>query len=79
MGHASQGPEAVLTNARQRDSVVGAMEALERGRQAMRDGIPPELVLIDLYAGLSDLNALTGETLTEDILDRVFSKFCVGK
>jgi tRNA modification GTPase len=79
MDHSSQGPEAVLTNARQRDSVIGAMEALERARQAIRQGIPPEMALIDLYDGLSHLNTLTGDTLTEDILDRVFSKFCVGK
>jgi tRNA modification GTPase len=72
-------PEAGLTNARQRDAVVGAIGALNQARDAMMQSVPPEMVLMDLYGGLSHLNTLTGEVLTEDILDRVFSKFCVGK
>jgi tRNA modification GTPase len=80
VGNTSGGtPEAILTNARQRDAVVSAAESLERAGKSMMESTPPEIVLIDLYSALSELNALTGEVLTEDILDRVFSKFCIGK
>jgi len=37
------------------------------------------MVLLDLYSALSALNELTGEVVTEDILDRIFSTFCIGK
>jgi tRNA modification GTPase len=45
----------------------------------MAQGTPHEMVLLDLYEALSELNELTGEVVTEDILGRIFSTFCVGK
>ncbi|HEX4998083.1 MAG TPA: tRNA uridine-5-carboxymethylaminomethyl(34) synthesis GTPase MnmE [Terriglobia bacterium] len=72
-------PEAALTNARQYEAVRGARAALDHALQALKQNTPPEMTLMDLYGGLSHLNVLTGEALTDDILDRVFSKFCVGK
>jgi tRNA modification GTPase len=37
------------------------------------------MILLDLYASLSALNEMTGEVVTEDILDKIFSSFCIGK
>lgn len=71
--------ESVLTSARQNEAVVRAMAALASGEAALRGATPHEMVLLDLYAALSALNELTGETTTEDILGRIFSTFCIGK
>jgi tRNA modification GTPase len=71
--------ESVLTSARQSEAVSRAIAALLAGETALRSGTPHEMALLDLYAGLSALNELTGETTTEDILGRIFSTFCIGK
>jgi tRNA modification GTPase len=74
-GHA----ESVLTSARQNEAVLRAIAALAAGESALRSSTPHEMVLLDLYAALSALNELTGETTTDDILGRIFSTFCIGK
>lgn len=70
---------ATLTNLRQRDAVQSALEALERATVAASAGIPHEMVLLDLYDCLRALDALTGQTTADDVLNRIFSTFCIGK
>ncbi|MEG9433484.1 tRNA uridine-5-carboxymethylaminomethyl(34) synthesis GTPase MnmE [Terriglobus sp. ADX1] len=70
---------ATLTNLRQRDAVQSALEALERAVAAARTGIPHEMVLLDLYECLRALDSLTGQTTADDVLNRIFSSFCIGK
>lgn len=69
----------LLTNARQNDAIVRAIAALRAGSSALLDRVPHEMVLLDLYGALSALGELTGEVVTEDILDRIFTTFCIGK
>ena len=71
--------DSVLTNARQYAAVSNATDALGSAEQALSGGTPHEMVLLDLYRALAALGELTGEVVTEDILDRIFSSFCVGK
>jgi tRNA modification GTPase len=68
-----------MTNARQFESISGASRALDKGRTSLLEGTPQEMVLLDVYEALNHLNELTGEVVTEDILGRIFSTFCVGK
>ncbi|WP_433967306.1 GTPase [Tunturiibacter gelidiferens] len=70
---------AVLTNHRQQRSVSDALVALNRARQAVTAIIPHEMILLDLYEGLRALDAFTGSTTSDDILNLIFSKFCIGK
>lgn len=56
-----------------------ALEALTAARAALQAGAEPELMSVDLRAGLDALSAITGRVDTEDILTRVFSTFCLGK
>jgi tRNA modification GTPase len=70
---------ALLTNLRQQQSVVVAIVALTRAKLASNNTIPHEMVLLDLYEALNSLDALTGGTTSGDILDLIFSKFCIGK
>src|SRR5215813_704589 len=71
--------DLILTNTRQHEAISNASAALGRAEQALTTGVPHEMVLMDLYDGLAALDELTGEVVTDDILGRIFSKFCVGK
>jgi tRNA modification GTPase len=71
--------DLVLTNVRQYDAIAGATKALEAAEAAIIAGVPDEMVLLDLYRGLSAMQELTGEVVTDDILERIFATFCVGK
>jgi tRNA modification GTPase len=54
-------------------------EYLEKARAAAESGIPHEMLLLDLYAALRPIDAITGATTADDILNRIFSTFCIGK
>jgi tRNA modification GTPase len=71
--------EAMVTNVRQQQAVLGTITALERAGSAAESGVPHEMVLLDLYEGLGELDSLTGATTTEDVLALIFSRFCIGK
>jgi tRNA modification GTPase len=70
---------ALLTNLRQQQAVTASLAALTRARQAASTTIPHEMILLDLYESLHTLDTLTGTTTTDDILNLIFSKFCIGK
>jgi tRNA modification GTPase len=70
---------ALLTNLRQQQAVTTALAALAQAKRAIAATIPHEMILLDLYASLHALDALTGITTTDDILHLIFSKFCIGK
>ena len=50
-----------------------------RLRQAERDGLPSDLVSIDVREAVDALGQVTGETASEDLLSTIFSQFCIGK
>jgi tRNA modification GTPase len=70
---------AVLTNRRQQSSVSDAIGALDRVLQAASSNIPHEMILLELYEGLHALDTLNGSTTSDDILNLIFSNFCIGK
>jgi tRNA modification GTPase len=69
----------MLTNMRQHQAVMTALGALADARGANESGIPHEMILLDLYRALWALDSLTGQTTAEDILQLIFSTFCIGK
>ncbi len=54
-------------------------QALEQAQSAATLGIPHEMLLLDLYAALRPIDGITGATTADDILNRIFSTFCIGK
>jgi tRNA modification GTPase len=68
-----------LTSVRHFEAVSGALAALQAAWEAGGKKIPHEMLLLDLYTALRQLDSLTGETTAEDILNRIFSTFCIGK
>ena len=69
----------LLTSLRHQQAVATARAALADAAQANANGIPHEMILIDLYRGLWALDSLTGQTTPDDILNLIFSTFCIGK
>jgi tRNA modification GTPase len=68
-----------ITSLRHSNLLCESLEALDHARSAVEFGIPHEMILIDLYASLRPIDALTGATTADDILNRIFSTFCIGK
>lgn len=68
-----------ITSLRHEQLLRESREALEQGRQAATLGIPHEMLLLDLYAALRPIDAITGATTADDILNRIFATFCIGK
>jgi tRNA modification GTPase len=79
--HANEaiGEGAVLNNPRQLQALNDAVGALDAADTANGDGLPHEVLLVDLHGALRALDSLTGQTTTDDILGRIFSTFCIGK
>lgn len=69
----------VIENDRQRENLCRAMEALSAARLAVEANMPLDLVSMDIQEALEALGEMTGEVTTDDILDRIFGSFCVGK
>ena len=69
----------VVTSARHRDALSRARKSLRYALETLRSGKSGEFVALDLRAGLNALGEITGEITTDDILNNIFSKFCIGK
>ncbi len=69
----------LLTNLRQQQAIVTARTALQDSFRANETRIPHEMILLDLYRALWALDSLTGQTTPDDILNLIFSTFCIGK
>jgi tRNA modification GTPase len=69
----------VVFTMRQRVVLGRALDILEQTSDSLNEGIGYELVAIDLRKALDTIGEVTGEVLTDDILDRIFSEFCIGK
>ena len=52
---------------------------LRQAHAATQTGIPHEMLLLDLYSAVRPIDAITGATTADDILNRIFSTFCIGK
>jgi tRNA modification GTPase len=68
-----------ITSVRHEGLLRESVEALDNARRAAEVGIPHEMLLLDLYAALRPIDAITGATTADDILNRIFSTFCIGK
>ena len=75
----SETETGMLTSLRQYEAVTATLEGLAAAGSAAAQSIPHEMVLLDLYGALRHLDSLTGETTSDDILNLIFSTFCIGK
>jgi len=78
-GDMSSGNTGFLTSLRQQNLVKESLTALEAAKTAVTNRVPHEMLLLDLYSSLRPLDEITGATTTDDILNLIFSSFCIGK
>ena len=69
----------ILTNARQAEAISRALESMDAAFTAMRDGRTPDIVLTETEEAMSAIGELTGRSVREDVTNRIFERFCVGK
>ena len=69
----------IITSLRHQQLLKDSLQALTHAHQAAEQNLPHEMLLLDLYEALRPLDQITGATYVDDVLDIIFSTFCVGK
>jgi tRNA modification GTPase len=78
-GEISMNNEVLITNARHRQLIDEAIASLESAEAAHTGGLPLDFVTIDIKEGAEYLGQITGESVSEDVVNEIFSQFCIGK
>ena len=78
-GDISFNDEVYITNARQKSSLIDAAESMRKVVQSIDGGLPEDFYSIDLMDAYESLGNITGESIGEDLVNEIFSKFCMGK
>ena len=71
--------DACAPNIRHKNALVRAVRSCELVADGLQNGLTNDLLAVDLQECLDQLSEIVGETTTEDVLDAIFSKFCIGK
>lgn len=71
--------EVLITNLRQKNLITRAIEHIQVTKNTMSNNMPLDIVAISIKEILEDLGSITGDEVSEDIIDEIFSKFCLGK
>lgn len=79
LGAAAGFDETLVTAARHKEALMKAEQSLDEAVTAIRQSIPMDLVTIDVHDAWSALGEITGDTLQDDLVDKIFSGFCIGK
>lgn len=79
IGELSKSKKPVITNARQKAALKLADEALMRAISVIGEGLPQDLATLDIYEAADRLGEITGQTVSDDIVNSIFHDFCVGK
>ncbi len=69
----------VITNIRHKNQIRKAIDALEQAKQGLEEEMPIDIIAVSLKEALEDLSEITGENVSEDIINNIFAKFCLGK
>ena len=71
--------DVIITNIRQKNLISKAMEDVKKAQETIENGMPVDIIAIFIREILEALSQITGEVVTDDIIDEIFSKFCLGK
>lgn len=71
--------EVVITNARQKTCLLNACESLRLAEEGIENGMPEDMLTIDMMDAYTSLGEVIGEEIEEDLVNRIFAKFCMGK
>lgn len=78
-GAITSSESVIVSSARQEDALRRAREHMAEFMSSVREGLPADLLSIDVRNSWEALGEITGSTVTEDLLDRIFKDFCIGK
>ena len=78
-GSLSFNDQIYITNARQKSSLADAVKSMEKVIESIESGMPEDFYSIDLMDAYEALGNITGESVGEDLVNEIFSKFCMGK
>ena len=78
-GKVSFNEEVYLTNARQKRAMEEAGESLKKVQESISIGMPEDFYSIDLMNAYEELGNIIGESVEDDLVNEIFSKFCMGK
>ena len=78
-GDISFNDQIYITNVRQKNALEQALESMKKVIQSIEDGMPEDFYFIDLMDAYESLGSITGESVGEDLINEIFSKFCMGK
>lgn len=78
-GNISYNDQIYLTSVRHRDAVEKAVASLKQTMQTIEDGMPEDLFIIDMMDAYEKLGLINGETASEDLVNKIFKEFCMGK
>jgi tRNA modification GTPase len=76
---ASRGEHPWTVNQRHKTALEQSRESLQKALESIKSGLSPEFIALDLRSALDELGIIIGATYTEDILERIFNDFCIGK
>jgi tRNA modification GTPase len=71
--------EVIITNSRHKEALIRAREKCDAAYETLKSGLSIDLASIDIRSAWSYMGEITGETMEEDIIDKIFSEFCIGK
>lgn len=71
--------ELIVASPRHQEILENTLVDVTRAEQSLQDAVPPELVAADVTTAMANLGKITGETTPDDVLDVIFSRFCIGK
>lgn len=78
-GEIHENPELMITNIRHKEGLIQAYESLQQVMQSIHSDMPEDFYSIDLMSAYSSLGRIIGEEAGEDLINEIFSKFCMGK
>ena len=78
-GNATVNNRATISNQRQKQALINAIKSLDKVIEAIEMGLPEDCLAIDLHDAFGHLGMIVGESLKEEIINQLFSRFCLGK
>ena len=78
-GEIKENDEVMITNLRHKNALSEALESLKLVKTSIENGMPEDFYSIDLMSAYASLGSIIGEEVGEDLVNEIFSKFCMGK
>ena len=79
VGEIEIGKDVIITNIRHKNQIHKSLESIEKAIQTVENQLPIDIVAVEIKQALEDLGSITGDNVSEDIIQSIFSKFCLGK